>query len=95
MIQDLSRHLLDRYQPLEDGDSWFNQIRTVAAELNFADNARTYKQNPGLHPGSIKEAAQAIRVLLTGSTRSPALHLVVATLGETEVRRRLNAVRAA
>ncbi|CAM5274728.1 glutamate--tRNA ligase (plasmid) [Streptomyces viridifaciens] len=95
VVQELSRRLLDRYQPMEDGDAWFDQIRAVAAELNFADSARTYKQNPGLYPGSIKEASQAIRVLLTGSTRSPALHLVAATLGENEVRRRVNAVRTA
>ncbi|MFJ4189457.1 glutamate--tRNA ligase [Kitasatospora sp. NPDC089509] len=93
VVQELSRRLLDRYQAIEDGDAWFNQIRAVSAELNFADSARTYKQNPDKYVGSIKEASQAIRVLLTGSTRSPALHLVAATLGEAEVRRRLDAVR--
>ncbi|MBO1417990.1 glutamate--tRNA ligase [Streptomyces sp. FH025] len=95
VVQDLSRRLLDRYQSLEGGDAWFDQIRAVAAELNFAVSARTYRQNPGLYTGSIKEASQVIRVLLTGSTRSPALHLVATTLGEAEVRRRLNAVRTA
>ncbi|MFJ7279382.1 glutamate--tRNA ligase [Kitasatospora sp. NPDC098663] len=95
VVQELSRRLLDRYQPLEDGAAWFDQIRAVAAELDFADNAKAYKQNPDKYVGSIKEASQVVRVLLTGSTRSPALHLVAATLGEAEVRRRLDAVRTA
>jgi glutamyl-tRNA synthetase len=48
--------------------------------------------NPDGYPGSIREASQVIRVLLTGSTRSPALHLVAATLGEDEVRRRVGSI---
>ncbi|WP_436500075.1 glutamate--tRNA ligase [Actinokineospora sp. HUAS TT18] len=91
-VRKLATDLLDRYQDLTDADAWFDQIRTTAAENGYAASVKDYKKNPDAYPGSIREASQAIRVLLTGSTRSPALHLVANALGETETRRRLSAV---
>ena len=54
-------------------------------------NPKEFKANPDAYPGSIKEAAQLIRVALTGSTRSPDLHAVSRALGNDEVRARLQA----
>ena len=44
------------------------------------------------YPGSVREASQAVRVLLTGSTRSPDLADVAGVLGPDEVLRRARAV---
>mgnify|MGYP006162069509 CR=1 FL=1 len=41
---------------------------------------------------AIKEAAQLIRVALTGSNRSPDLHAIARTLGKDEVLRRVRAL---
>jgi glutamyl-tRNA synthetase len=40
----------------------------------------------------LRDAANVIRVALTGSTRSPDLHAVAAALGEDEVVRRVRAL---
>jgi glutamyl-tRNA synthetase len=80
------------YQPLEDGDAWFGQIRDLAARLGFAPSPKEHKKNPGTYPGSIREASQIVRIALTGSTRSPNLRDVARTLGADEVLRRLRAV---
>jgi glutamyl-tRNA synthetase len=85
--------LADSYEPLEDGDAWFGQIRRLAARHGFAASAKEYKQNPEAFPGSIREASQLVRITLTGSTRSPNLHDVALTLGTDEVLRRLRGVR--
>jgi glutamyl-tRNA synthetase len=82
----------DSYEPLEDGDAWFGQIRALAARLGFAPSPKEYKKNPDAYPGSIREASQLVRVTLTGSTRSPNLHDVAMTLGTDEVLRRLRGV---
>ncbi|MGH3888016.1 MAG: glutamate--tRNA ligase [Pseudonocardiaceae bacterium] len=82
----------DGYQPLDDPKEWFDQIRQLAAKHGFAPNPKEYKKNPDTYPGSIREAAQLIRVTLTGSTRSPDLHAVATTLGSDEVQRRLRAL---
>jgi glutamyl-tRNA synthetase len=80
------------YQPLDDPREWFDQIRRLATKHGFAPSPKDYKKDPGAYPGSIREAAQLIRVALTGSTRSPDLHAVATTLGPDEVQRRLRAL---
>ena len=52
---------------------WFDQIRRLAADLGFAPSQKVYKQDPAAYRGSIREASQVIRVLLTGTPRSPDL----------------------
>jgi glutamyl-tRNA synthetase len=91
-LRKLCADLLLDYQDTTDGDAWFDQIRAASANNGFAASVKEYKQNKENYVGSIREASQAIRLLLTGSTRSPALHLVTNALGEAETRRRIGAI---
>lgn len=95
VIRLLCTDLLRNYQDLHDADAWFDQIRIAAKDNGFAASVKEYKREPGSYVGSIREASQVIRVLLTGSTRSPALHQVANALGENEVRRRIGAALGA
>jgi glutamyl-tRNA synthetase len=81
------------YTPPGAGTVWFDQIRRLAADLGFAPSQKVYKQDPAAYPGSIMEASQVIRVLLTGTRQSPDLPLVAGALGEDEVLRRVRALR--
>ena len=69
------------YQPPGPGTEWFALIRRLAADLGFAPSQKVYKQDPDAYPGSIADASQVIRVLITGSRRSPELAQVVGALG--------------
>jgi glutamyl-tRNA synthetase len=89
VVAAFARDLVDNYQPLEDPQEWFAQIRDLAVKHGFAPNPKEYKKNPDAYPGSIREASQLVRLALTGSTRSPDLQAVSATLGIDEVVRRL------
>ncbi len=80
------------YQPPSEGSDWFGQIRQLAADLGFAPNQKAYKQDPTAYHGSIREASQVIRVLLTGTPRSPDLAQVAGALGADEVLRRVRAL---
>ena len=53
---------------------------------------KVYKKDPAAYHGSIREISQVVRILLTGTPRSPDLPLVAATLGTQEVLRRIRAV---
>jgi glutamyl-tRNA synthetase len=72
--------------------AWFEQIRSLAGSLGFALKPKDYKQNPDAYPGSIREAAAVIRVLITGSRQSPDLEQVAEALGRDEVLRRVTAL---
>jgi glutamyl-tRNA synthetase len=80
------------YQPPGPDTDWFGQIRELAAGLGFAPSQKVYKQSPDAYRGSIREASQVIRVLLTGTQRSPDLAQVAAARGTDEVLRRVRAL---
>ena len=71
---------------------WFGQIRQLSADLGFAPSNKAYEQDPAAYPGSITDASQVIRVLLTGTRNSPDLAKVAAALGTDEVLRRVRAL---
>jgi glutamyl-tRNA synthetase len=81
------------YTPPGGETPWFDQIRQLAADLGFAPSQKVYKQDPQAYPGSIREASQIIRVLITGTQQSPDLAQVTAVLGTEEVLRRVRALQ--
>ncbi len=93
LVQAVASAFADGYAPPGTDDDWFGQIRRLAADLGFAPSQKAYKQDPAAYPGSITEASQVIRVLLTGSQRSPDLKAVAGALGPDEVLRRVSALR--
>jgi glutamyl-tRNA synthetase len=92
LVRAVARAFADGYQPPAPDLDWFDQIRRLAAKLGFAPSQKVYKQDPAAYHGSIREASQVIRVLLTGTPRSPDLAEVSAALGTEEVLRRVRAV---
>jgi glutamyl-tRNA synthetase len=92
LVQAVAAAFADSYQPPAADTDWFDQIRLLAADLGFAPSQKVYKQDPAAYRGSIREASQVIRVLLTGTPRSPDLAAVAGAFGTEEVLRRIRAV---
>jgi glutamyl-tRNA synthetase len=92
LVRAVADAFADGYQPPTAETDWFDQIRRLAAGLGFAPSQKVYKQDPTAYRGSIREASQVIRVLLTGTPRSPDLAAVAAALGPEEVLRRVRAL---
>ena len=93
LVRAVAEAFARNYTPPRAGVDWFGQVRRLAADLGFAPNQKAYKKDPEAYPGSIAEASQVIRVLLTGSRGSPNLPEVAAVLGAEEVLRRVRALR--
>lgn len=83
------RGLLARYRADSDSDAWFAQIRSASAEAGFAASAAEYRADPTRYVGVFRDAAQLLRVAITGSTRSPDLHAISEVIGAQEFARRL------
>jgi glutamyl-tRNA synthetase len=92
LVRAVATAFADGYQPPAADADWFDQIRRLAADLGFAPSQKVYKADPAAYRGSIREASQVIRVLLTGTPRSPDLAQVAGALGTDEVLRRVRAV---
>jgi glutamyl-tRNA synthetase len=81
--------LVEHYEQRDEQPDWFEQIRQASARNGFAPSAKEFKKNPDAYVGSIREAAQLVRVAVTGSTRSPDLHAISQAIGAEEFLRRL------
>lgn len=92
LVRKLAADFADNYRYDPDQPTWFAQIRDLAARHGFAPNPKVYKQDPDAYPGVLRDAANVIRVAVTGATRSPDLHAVAGALGADEVTRRVRAL---
>jgi glutamyl-tRNA synthetase len=96
VVRDVAWAFADAYQPpaadIKPDREWFNQVRRLADALGFAPSQKVYKQDPAAYKGSIREASQVIRILLTGTPNSPDLPEVARALGTDEVLRRVRAL---
>jgi glutamyl-tRNA synthetase len=91
-VRAIAAAFADAYQPPAPDVAWFDQIRNLAPDLGYAPSQKVYEKDPAAYHGSIREVSQIIRILLTGTPRSPDLPLVAAALGTEEVLRRIRAV---
>jgi glutamyl-tRNA synthetase len=92
LVRKLVADFADRYTWSDDQPTWFGQVRELAARHGFAPNPKAYKADPDAYPGVLRDAANVLRVAITGATRSPDLHAVCGALGADEVIRRLRAL---
>lgn len=92
LVRAMASGFADGYVAPGPDVAWFDQVRSLAASLGFAPNQKAYKKDPDAYPGSIADASAVIRVLITGTRRSPDLAEICAALGTSEVLRRVRAV---
>lgn len=72
-----------------DNDGWFANLKAIASKSGFASNNKDFKANPNLYVGTVGDAAEILRISLTGSKNSPNLWSVLSVLGKDEVEARL------
>ncbi len=78
----------------ESSRDWFGRVKAHALGRGYASNTKKFKKRPDEFIGAIGDFMAILRVVLTGSLRSPDMHAIMDILGQDEVKRRL-AVAAA
>ncbi len=81
---------LKTFQLNDDQPAWFEKMKAAAETSGYAADNSVYKTSPEAFKGKLADYARIIRVLLTGSNRSPDLYIVMQVLGDARVRRRLS-----
>lgn len=77
------------YDPTDDNQTWFAKVKTVASSVGFAAETSEYKANPEKFKGSVSDAAEILRVAVTGSPNSPDLCTIMGILGKRRATERL------
>ena len=70
------------YDPADDNQTWFAKVKTVASSVGFAAEMSEYKANPEKFKGSVSDAAEILRIAVTGSPNSPDLWTIMGILGK-------------
>ena len=86
------REYLETFSYADDASEWFNKLRTIAENHNYAVKMGQYKKHPEEFNGSIADLSSMIRYAVTGSLNSPDLHGIVHMLGENVMRSRVQAI---
>lgn len=70
-------------------EEWFNDIKTFASNHGFASSPKEYKQNPENYKGHVGDLCEALRVIITGRTKSPDLFSIMKILGTDRIKERI------
>ena len=86
----LTRYL-DTYDHSDDQSQWFDKIRAIAEDLNYAARPKDYKKNPDAYKGHVGDVSTVIRIAVMGRSQSPDVWEIQQILGEDRTRARLRA----
>lgn len=86
---EILKRYLDTYDHTDDNSAWFQKVREIAADMNYAVKPKDYKKNPDQYKGSITDVSNVIRVAVVGRTNSPDLWEICHIIGEDAMRSRI------
>lgn len=69
------------YSPDDDRQAWFDKIKTICPELNFAAESKEYKANPDAFKGQAGDLSTVLRIAVTGRRNTPDLCSIMQVLG--------------
>lgn len=84
----LTRYL-DTYDHSDDQSQWFDKIRAIAEDLNYAARPKDYKKNPDQYKGHVGDVSTVIRIAVMGRSQSPDIWEIQQILGEERTKARI------
>ncbi len=87
--KEILRRYLETYDHGDDNSQWFEKVRTISGDMNYAIKPKDYKKNPELYKGSITDVSNVIRVAIVGRKNSPDLWEICHIIGEEAMRNRV------
>lgn len=69
---------------------WFEKIRKICEDMNYAVRPKDYKKNPDEYKGHIGDVSEIIRFAITARTQSPDLWEIQQIIGNGNVRNRID-----
>jgi glutamyl-tRNA synthetase len=86
---DILKRYLEVFDIKDSSEEWFEKIKKVAEELNYATDRRDFEKNPENYKGKVGDVAMIIRLAVTKKSKTPDLYQIMQVLGEDEVKKRI------
>lgn len=84
--------IFNKYAECFNGDiskeEWFDNVKSMANEMNFCTDNKLYKQDPSKYNGNTATFCNILRVCITGRQNSPDLYSICKVLGKSELQSR-------
>ncbi len=71
-------------------EEWFNGVKDFAVKNGYAASPKEYKNSPDDYKGHVGDICEALRVMITGRTKSPDLFSIMKVLGKDKIMERIN-----
>ena len=85
----LVRNYLEILDLTVDNEKWFNDIKEFAVNNGYASSPKEYKNDKESYKGHVGDICEAIRVIVTGRTKSPDLFSILKILGKDRIVQRI------
>lgn len=89
MVSKILKSYLAKYDHNDDNSVWFNKLKEIADEHDFASDMKAYKANPENFKGNVSDIAEAVRIAVTGRANTPDLWTIVHIMGEEQMTERI------
>lgn len=93
MSEEEAKRIIEAYERAynfnTDKDTWFEDLKAVAAELGYATDRKAFKKDPEAYKGMVSDVAGCVRTALTHRSNTPDLYTIMQILGEEKVRERM------
>ena len=86
---DILLKYIDMYNENDTQDEWYERIKNLAVENNYAASTKEYKENPENYKGHIGDVCEEIRHAVTGRMQTPNLYNILQILGKDEIKNRI------
>ncbi len=90
-VKEILSRYLETYDHSDDQSQWFDKIRAIGEELNYAARPKDYKKNPDQYKGHVGDVSTVIRIAVMGRSQSPDVWEIQQILGEERTKARLKA----
>ena len=64
--------------------------KKLSIKNGYAGNPKEYKNEPDKYKGHVGDVCEALRVMITGRTKSPDLFSIMKILGKTRIKERID-----
>lgn len=86
---DLVREYVEKLNLDQTNEEWFNGVREFAVSHGYAASPKDYKKAPDNYKGHVGDICEALRVVITGRTKSPDLLSIMKVLGKDKIKTRI------
>lgn len=86
---ELIKEYMEQIDLTVTNDEWFNKTKKFAIEHGYAGSPKEYKKSPEEYKGHVGDICEALRVMITGRTKSPDLFSIMKILGKDRINNRI------